>query len=67
MSRLWAGEKVSFAGQHYQWDGAEIAPLPIQQPLPLWIGGHSPAAIRRTARLGTGWLGGLMPPSRSGP
>jgi probable F420-dependent oxidoreductase len=67
MSRLWAGEKVTFAGKHFQWDGAEIAPLPVQQPLPLWIGGHSPAAIRRTARLGTGWLGGLMPPAELGP
>jgi alkanesulfonate monooxygenase SsuD/methylene tetrahydromethanopterin reductase-like flavin-dependent oxidoreductase (luciferase family) len=67
MSRLWAGEKVTFAGRHFQWDGAEIAPLPVQQPLPLWIGGHSPAAIRRTARLGTGWLGGLMPPAQIGP
>jgi probable F420-dependent oxidoreductase len=66
MSRLWAGEKVTFAGQHYRWDGAEIAPLPIQQPLPLWIGGHSPAAIRRTARLGTGWLAGLQPPAEVG-
>ena len=67
MSRLWAGEKVTFAGRHYHWEGAQIAPLPIQQPLPLWIGGHSPAAIRRTARLGTGWLGGLMPPDQIGP
>jgi probable F420-dependent oxidoreductase len=67
MSRLWAGEKVTFAGRHYQWDGAQIAPLPVQQPLPLWIGGHSPAAIRRTARIGTGWLGGLMPPEQIGP
>ena len=67
MSRLWAGEKVAFAGRHYQWDGAQIAPLPVQQPLPLWIGGHSPAAIRRTARIGTGWLGGLMPPEQIGP
>ncbi len=67
MSRLWAGEKVTFAGKHFQWEGAQIAPLPVQQPLPLWIGGHSPAAIRRTARIGTGWLGGLMPPDQIGP
>jgi probable F420-dependent oxidoreductase len=67
MSRLWTGEQVSFAGRHFQWEGAQIAPLPVQQPLPLWIGGHSPAAIRRTARIGTGWLGGLMPPEQIGP
>jgi probable F420-dependent oxidoreductase len=67
MSRLWAGEKVTFAGRHFRWEDAQISPLPVQQPLPLWIGGHSPAAIRRTARIGTGWLGGLMPPDRIGP
>jgi probable F420-dependent oxidoreductase len=67
MSRLWAGEKVTFAGRHFRYEGAQIAPLPVQQPLPLWIGGHSPAAIRRTARIGTGWLGGLMPPAQIGP
>ena len=63
MTRLWAGESVDFAGAHFQYRGARISPLPVQKPLPLWIGGHSPAAIRRTARLGTGWLGGLMPAS----
>ena len=67
MSRLWAGENVTFAGRYFRWEGAQISPLPVQQPLPLWIGGHSPAAIRRTARIGTGWLGGLMPPHRIGP
>src|SRR5688572_20121270 len=67
MSRLWTGEKVTFAGKHFTWESAQIAPIPVQQPLPLWIGGHSPAAIRRTARLGTGWLGGLLPPDQIGP
>jgi probable F420-dependent oxidoreductase len=67
MTRLWAGEKVTFAGRHFRWDGAQISPLPVQRPLPLWIGGYSAAAIRRTARIGTGWLGGLMPPDRIGP
>lgn len=62
MARLWRGESVDFAGAHFTYQGARITPLPVQQPLPLWIGGHSPAAIRRTARLGTGWLGGLMAP-----
>jgi probable F420-dependent oxidoreductase len=62
MARLWNGERVDFAGAHFTYQGARISPLPVQRPLPLWIGGHSPAAIRRTARIGTGWLGGLMPP-----
>ena len=60
--RLWRGEEVHFAGRFFQYAGARIAPLPVQQPLPCWIGGSSPAAVRRTARLGTGWLGGLAPP-----
>jgi probable F420-dependent oxidoreductase len=60
--RLWRGEEVHFEGRFHRYAGARISPLPVQQPLPCWIGGASPAAIRRTARLGTGWLGGLQPP-----
>jgi len=60
--RLWRGEEVHFEGRFHRYAGAKIAPLPVQQPLPCWIGGSSAAAIRRTARLGTGWLGGLAPP-----
>ena len=62
IARLWAGERVTFTGSHYSYQEARIAPLPVQQPLPLWIGGSSPAAIRRTARLGTGWIAGLQTP-----
>jgi probable F420-dependent oxidoreductase len=64
--RLWRGEEVHFAGRFHTYAGARIAPLPVQQPLPCWIGGSSPAAIRRTARLGTGWLAGLAPPDEVG-
>jgi len=41
---------------------ASIAPLPVQADLPMWIGGSSEAAIRRTARVGTGWQAGPETP-----
>jgi probable F420-dependent oxidoreductase len=55
LRRLWAGDSVDFSGRHFQLSGAVIAPLPVQAELPIWIGGSSDAAIRRTARFGTGW------------
>lgn len=67
MTRLWAGERVTAHGAHYRYTDVRIAPLPLQQPLPLWIGGRSTNAIRRTARLGTGWLGGVESPEQAGP
>lgn len=66
MARLWAGERVTTAGRHFRYADVRISPLPIQQPLPLWIGGRSAAAVRRTARLGTGWLGGVESPEQAG-
>jgi probable F420-dependent oxidoreductase len=67
MARLWSEERVTFQGRYYQYREARIEPKPVQQPLPLWIGGDSPAAIRRTARYGTGWLAGLATPERVAP
>ncbi|MCC7362739.1 MAG: TIGR03619 family F420-dependent LLM class oxidoreductase [Dehalococcoidia bacterium] len=67
MTRLWAGETVTFAGKHFQYTDARISPLPVQAPLPCWIGGSSDAAIRRTATLGTGWLAGLQSPAQVAP
>ena len=58
---------MSFEGEHYRYKDASIAPLPAQQPLPLWIGGSSPAAVRRIARFGNGWLGGLQSPAQVAP
>ena len=59
MSRLWREDKVTFAGEHYQLDEATIAPKPVQQPLPLWVGGSAKQAIERTAMWGTGWQAGI--------
>ncbi|MCH9672062.1 MAG: LLM class flavin-dependent oxidoreductase [Gammaproteobacteria bacterium] len=58
ISRLWSGERLTYEGEFFQYKKAIISPLPAQSQLPLWIGGSSKAAIRRTARVGTGWLAG---------
>jgi probable F420-dependent oxidoreductase len=65
IGRLWREDKVDFAGVHYHLTGASIAPKPVQAELPIWIGGSSPAAIRRTARYGTGWQAGPETPAEA--
>lgn len=64
--RLWQEESVDFSGAFYKLKGATIAPKPVQPDLPMWIGGSTDAAIRRTARIGTGWQAGGDPPAEAG-
>ena len=57
MRRLWTEENVTFTGKYFSVDDATIMPRPWQKNgLPIWIGGRSEAALRRTGRLGDGWL-----------
>jgi probable F420-dependent oxidoreductase len=57
MRRLWTEENVTFEGKFYSVKDVTIMPRPWQKNgLPIWIGGRSPAAMRRTGRLGDGWL-----------
>lgn len=65
--RLWTEDSVDFEGDFYQYRNARISPRPVQTTLPLWIGGSSAAAIRRTARVGTGWLAGIQTPEQVKP
>jgi alkanesulfonate monooxygenase SsuD/methylene tetrahydromethanopterin reductase-like flavin-dependent oxidoreductase (luciferase family) len=58
LTRLWSEDHVTYHGKYYQYEDVTIAPKPKQDPLPLWIGGSSDAAIERTARYGQGWLAG---------
>lgn len=59
LTRLWRESHVRFEGEFYHLDDATITPRPIQQPLPLWVGGSAAGAIERTARWGTGWQAGI--------
>ena len=50
------GEELHFHGAHFRVEGTRILPRPVQRPNPpIWVGGDSPAAIRRAALLGDGW------------
>ena len=54
--KLWTEEPVAHQGEFYQFDTLRFRPKPVQKPHPpIWIGGHSRAALRRTARYGDGW------------
>lgn len=66
LTRLWNQERVSYQGQHYRYQDVTIMPRPLQKNFPLWIGGHSQAAIRRTARIGTGWIDGILSAQKTG-
>jgi len=62
MRLLWTQNEVSFQGEFYKLDRVSIFPKPWQTPPPIWIGGKSEAAMRRTARLGDGWIPSLITP-----
>lgn len=66
MRRLWSEEAVTHVGRFYQTHELTIQPKPVQQPLPVWFGGRSPAAYRRVGRLGDGFLGSYQPPAEAG-
>ncbi|MFF8845910.1 LLM class F420-dependent oxidoreductase [Streptomyces sp. NPDC015127] len=49
-------EYPRFAGERFSFDGLGQRPRPAQERVPLWVGGSSPAAVRRAALKGDGWL-----------
>ena len=53
---LWKEEYVTYQGAFHTITDAGLNPRPVQRPIPLWIGGHADAALRRIARLADGWL-----------
>jgi probable F420-dependent oxidoreductase len=56
LRRLWTEQIVTFAGEHERVAAAGIAPLPLQRPIPIWLGGESRRALERMGRLADGWF-----------
>ena len=57
LRQLNSGGYHAFSGEFYQIDSLKLCPTPTQ-PIPLLIGGHSDAALKRAAQYGDGWLHG---------
>jgi probable F420-dependent oxidoreductase len=64
---LWTERSVTVHGRFHDIEAAGLAPLPVQRPIPIWLGAHAPAGLRRVGRVADGWFpvarphGGLEP------
>jgi alkanesulfonate monooxygenase SsuD/methylene tetrahydromethanopterin reductase-like flavin-dependent oxidoreductase (luciferase family) len=56
MRALWTNEAVSFSSASHTVTDAGLNPLPIQRPIPVWMGGGTDIVLRRMARLADGWI-----------
>lgn len=56
LRRLWTEQSVTFDGEFDKITGAGLAPLPVQRPIPVWIGAASPPGYKRAGRLADGWF-----------
>jgi probable F420-dependent oxidoreductase len=53
---LWREPVTSYEGRFHRFDAASMPPHPPDGGPPTWVGGNSPAAVRRAAKYGSGWL-----------
>jgi probable F420-dependent oxidoreductase len=56
MKALWADPHITFKGKYHTIDDAGINPLPTRRSIPVWLGGHADATLRRVASWGDGWM-----------
>ena len=64
MQELWTSTPPSFSGKYTQFSGLVFEPRPVQKPHPpIWVGGHSRAALRRAAQFGAAWHPINRPPA----
>jgi probable F420-dependent oxidoreductase len=56
LRELWTEPVITFCGEFDTVVEAGLNPLPIQRPIPIWIGGATDVAVKRAARIGDGWF-----------
>ena len=62
MTHLFYDEHPEYHGRFVDFAGVDAYPRPVQRPIPIVIGGHTPAAYRRAVARGHGWYGFAMTP-----
>lgn len=60
---VWTQPVVTFQGTWHTLEEAHLSPLPVQRPIPIWLGGHAEAILQRVGRLGDGWIPVEMDPT----
>ncbi len=56
LRQLWTNELVDFDGKYHTASQVGINPLPVQRPIPIWMGAMAGAAVQRAARIADGWF-----------
>jgi probable F420-dependent oxidoreductase len=58
---LFTERVADWNGQYYAFSNVEMYPKPVQSPMPIYVGGNNPNAVRRAALYGQGWMGAGLP------
>lgn len=62
---LWTRDRVDYSGKHFHLEGVTVQPRPVRaEGIPIWVGGRSEGAVRRTARFGDGYIPFYTTPAR---
>src|SRR5256885_6978654 len=56
LAGLWHERSFDYEGRWHRVTAAGLNPLPVQRPIPIWIGASAEPALRRAARLGDGFF-----------
>lgn len=58
---FWRHELADYDGEWHRIEDAGINPLPVQRPIPIWLGGGADTVLRRIARQADGWIAPTLP------